>query len=257
MRNVCAWFLLFALAATLACRSPSSDWNGTWKLNPSKGNFLGPVITISISADKEYRYDDGSSSFTFRCDGKDRPIGDNRTRACVKSGASALDLVQKEDGVKTSASHWELSSGGKILTATATAFRPGGPLITAQVVASRMSGSDDFTGQWRDESYLQRHADMTLRLDSQIVHIGYPDAGQYIDAPLDGIGAAVRGPHAPEGLTYTARLVGRNELLLLGKRNGRILQESLELSHDGRVITDSWWNTGQPTGKGVFVYEKE
>jgi hypothetical protein len=258
MRN--AWFscVICALAATLVgCRASSPDWNGTWKLNPSKSNFQGPIFTISISADGEYRYDDGRSSFTFRCDGKDRPIGENRTRVCVKSSTTVLDLAQKENGVKTSASHWELSGDGKVLTLTRTEFPPSGPLITFQIVASRMSGSNDFAGQWRDPSYLQRHADMTLRLDSQTLHISYPSAGQYVDAPLNGVEAAVHGPHAPEGVTYTVRLVGRREISTLTKRNGKPLtQGSLELSDDGTVITESWWNSGQPADKSVFVYEK-
>src|SRR5258708_7231046 len=99
MRNACfGWVVFCAFAATLGCRGPSTDWNGTWKLNPSKGNFQGPIFTISISADGEYRYNDGHSSFTFRCDGKDRPMGSNRTRACLKSSATVLDLTRKENG---------------------------------------------------------------------------------------------------------------------------------------------------------------
>lgn len=169
-----------------------------------------------------------------------------------------MDLTQEENGVRTSANHWELSADGKVLTVTATAFRPSGPVITAQVVASRMSGSNDFAGQWQDRSYLQRHADMTLRLDSQTLHISYPSAGQYIDAPFDGVDAAVHGPHAPEGMTYAARLVGRREIHTLTKRNGKgITQGSLVLSDDGRVFTESWWNPGQPTDKGTLVYEKK
>jgi hypothetical protein len=259
MRNAWfGWVLLCALAATSGCRRPSPDWNGTWKLDRSKSNFQGAVFTISISADGEYRYDDGRSSFTFRCDGKDRPTENNRTRACVKSSATVLDLVQKELGVKTNASHWELSADGKALTAMGTAFRLSGSVITAQIVASRMSGSNGFAGEWRDTSYLQQHADMTLSLDGQTLHIGYPDAGQYIDAPLNGVETPMRGPHAPEGATYAANLVGRREILTLSKRNGKaILQGSLELSYDGRVITDSWWAPSQPTDKGRLVYEKK
>jgi uncharacterized OB-fold protein len=258
MRN--GWLgcvILSALAATIGCRSSSPDWNGTWKVNPSKSSFQGPILTISISADGEYRYDDGSSSLTFRCDGKDRPIEKNRSRACVKSSATVLDLIQKENGVKTRVNHWELSSGGTVLTWTSTALRPSGPVITAQIVASRMSGSNDFAGQWRDTSYLQRHADMTLRIDSQTLHISYPSAGQYIDAPFDGVDAAVHGPHAPEGVTYTVRLVGRREISILTKHNGQPLtQESLALSDDGKVITYSWWKPDQPADKGTFVYER-
>lgn len=252
------WAVFCALTASLGCRAPSSDWNGTWKLNPSKSNFKGPTFTISISKDGEYSYDDGNSRSTLSCDGKDRPIGNNRTRACVKSSATVLDLIRKENGVKTSANHWELSPGGEVLTVTATAFGPSRAVTTTQIVASRISGSDDFAGQWRDTSYLQQHADMTLRLDKQALHICYPNAGQYIDAPLDGVDTAVRGPNAPDGTTRAVRRVGKREFLILSKRNGKALtQGSLQLSNGGSTITDSWWNPDQPTDKGVFVYEKK
>lgn len=258
MRNAwLGWVVLCALAFISGCRTPSPDWNGTWKLDRSKSNFQGTIFTISISADGEYRYDDGTSSFTFRCDGKDRPIGENRAESCVRSSSTTLARTRRENGVETNAYLWELSDGGEVLTLTGTAFRPAGPVVAAQIVASRMSGLNGFAGQWRDMSYLQQHADMTLRLDSQKLHIGYPDAGQHIDAPLDGADAPVQGPHVPEGMTYSAHLVGRREILTLSKHNGKsIIQGSLELSGDGRVITDSWWSPGHPTDKGRLVYEK-
>ncbi len=147
MRNErLAWVVVCALFIAQGCRVPSPDWNGTWKLNSSKSSFQGPIFTISISVDGEYRWDDGNSSFTFRCDGKDRPIGSNSTRACVKSSATVLDLIRKENGVKTSTNRWELSAGWKVFTSTATAFRPTGQVITDQVISYRVSGSDDFGG---------------------------------------------------------------------------------------------------------------
>lgn len=255
-RRVLAVFLALAFSSACNARQPSPDWNGTWKLNSSKST--GPFVTISISADGEYRYDNGVSSFTFRCDGEDRQIGRNRTEDCVKGSATTLDLTRKENGVKTNAYHWELSADRKVLTATATAFRANGPVTTGQVLASRMSGSDDFAGQWRDTIYLQRHADLTLRVDSQTFHESYPRAGQYVDAPFDGVDAAVQGPQAPEGVTSSVRLAGRREIHTLTKRNGKVLtQGSLELSKDGSTITDSWWNPDRPTDNGVFVYEKQ
>lgn len=176
----------------------------------------------------------------------------------MKSGDTVLDRTRKENGTKTNAYHSELSAGGAVLTLTATAFRPTGPVITGQIVASRVSGSNGFAGQWRDPRYLQQHADMTLSLDTQTLHIGYPSAGQYIDAPLDGVDAAIRGPHAPEGLTYAVRRVGRREISILTKRNGKLVEQvSLELSTGGRVITYSWWDPDRPNDKGTFVYEKQ
>lgn len=154
-KSWCGRLVFCTVAAISGCRAPSQDWNGTWKMNPSKGNFEGPRFTISLSADGEYRYDDGNSNVTFRCDGKDRPTEKkNRTRSCVKSSATALNLTRKENGARTNASHWELSADGKTLAFTATEFRPSGPVVASQMVASRISGSNDFAGQWRDETYL-------------------------------------------------------------------------------------------------------
>ena len=252
------WFVFCALAATLGCRAPSPEWNGTWKLNPSKSNFEGPTFTISISKDGEYSYDDGNSRSTLRCDGKDRPIGENRTRACVKNSATVLDLIRKENGVRTSANHWELSAGGKVLTVIATAFGPRGAVTTTQIVASRISGADDFAGQWRNTIYIQQHAEMVLKLDNQALHIGYPDAGQYIDASLDGVDTAIHGPNAPEGTTRAVQRAGMREFLILSKRNGKVLTRgSLKLSNNGRVVIDTWWNPDRPNDKGTLVYEKQ
>jgi hypothetical protein len=258
MRNAWrGWVVFCALSATQGCRAPSPDWNGTWKLNPAKSGYHGQVLTISISADGEYRFDE-KSSHTLRCDGKDRPIGNNRTLFCEKSGATALDVTIKENGVKTRATHDALSTDGKVFTTTVTEFRPNGPVITSQIVFSRLSGANDFAGQWRDANDLQRHADMTLRLENQALHIDYPSAGQQIDAPLDGVEAAVRGPHAPEETTRAVRPAGNREFLVVTKVHGKVFtQGSLKLSNDGRVITESWWSPDRPAEKGTLVYEKK
>jgi hypothetical protein len=42
------------------------------------------------------------------------------------------------------------------------------------------------------------------------------------------------------------------------KRQGKLFsQGTLELSNDGRVITDSWWNPSQAADKGTLVYDKQ
>ena len=251
------WIPLCALAATQGCRKPSPDWNGTWKLNLTKSSYQGRVLTISISADGEYRFDE-SSSHTIRCDGKDQPIGQDRTLVCVRKGGKALDIIVKEKGAKTRATHDELSTDGKTFTTTVTEFRPNGPpVIASQIVFSRISGSNDFAGQWRDINYLQQHAEMTLRLDNRTLHIDYPNVGQHIDAPLDGSDAPIQGPRILAGATYAVRFAGRHELVATAKHNGEVFtQGSLELSSDGRTIVSSWWNPDRPDNRGTLVYEK-
>jgi hypothetical protein len=176
----------------------------------------------------------------------------------MKSSATAMDLIRKENEAKSSTYHFELSDGGKVLSLLATAFGPRGPVSTTQIIFSRLFGSNDFAGQWRDTTYLQQHADMTVRLDKQTLHIGYPNAGQYIDASLDGVDSADHGPHSEEGATIAIRTAGDREFHTVTKRHGKVLtQGSLELSKDSRTITDSWWNPDQPNDKRTLVYERK
>ncbi len=258
MRNArFGWVLLCSLIVASSCRAPSRDWNGTWKLNPNKSSFQGQILTISIMPGGEYRFDE-NSRHTLRCDGKDRAIGNRRTLACVERGVTVLDVTQRENGVETRATHDELSPDGKVFTTTVTEYRPNEPVISSQFTFTRLSGSNGFAGQWRDTSYLQQHANMILKLDKKALHINYPTAGQQIDAPLDGVDAPIRGFHVLEGSTHAVRPAGRREFQTVTKRQGNVFsQGTLELSNDGRTITDSWWNSDKLAAKSTLVYEKQ
>jgi hypothetical protein len=260
MKNGClGWIVFCALAATQGCRASSPDWNGTWKLNFTRSTFPGQVLTVSVSADGEYRFDE-HSRYALRCDGKDRAVGavgNGRTLVCAKSGVTVLEITQKENGVKTRVTRDELSSDGKVFTTTVIEFRSNGPVVTSKIVFSRLSGSSGFVGQWRDTSYLQLHADMILRLDDRALHIDYPGAGEQIDAPLDGVEAAVRGRRILEGATCAVRPAGNREFLIVTKHQGKVFsQGSFELSKDGGTISNSWWIPERPGNKGTLVYEK-
>jgi hypothetical protein len=68
----------------------------------------------------------------------------------------------------------------------------------------------------------------------------------------------MQGPLAPEGMTCSVQLAGRREISILTKRNGKSLKQgSLELSGDGRVVTETWWTPGHQAEKSTFVYEKK
>ncbi|MGA2250304.1 hypothetical protein [Terracidiphilus sp.] len=258
MRNVSfCWVFFFVFAVALGCQTPSPDWNGLWKLNPAKSSFQDPILTILITADDEYRFDE-SSSHTLHCDGQDRSIGNNRMLTCVKSSATVLDIALKENGVKTRATRDELSTDGKIFTTTVTEFRPNASAFTHQIVFSRLSGANGFAGQWRDTSYIQEYADMTLKLDNQALRIDYPNSGRHIDALLNGVEAETRWSQAPEGATRTVWPAGGREFAVVMKRHDKdFTQGSMKLSDDGKVITYSLWNSDKPDSKTTFVYEKK
>ncbi len=249
--------LLCLLGVMVGCKAPVRDWNGTWKLNLTKSSYQSTAVTISTSADGEYRNDDGVVS-TFRCDGKYRSIGQHREENCVKSSAITLDRTVTENGVKTKTFHWEMSAGGRILTSTAIKFGPDGPVVMGQLVLSRMSGSNDFAGQWQNATPLQRDAELTLRVDGEFLHIGYPRAGQFVDVPLSGAEATVYGSNASAGVTFAVQKVGERRYLIVGKVNGKpYKRETLELSNDGRIVTVSWSNADKPIPNATLIYEKE
>jgi hypothetical protein len=255
-RNQPCWVVLLGLTAFLGCRTPSGDWNGDWKLDRSRGNFHGPTYEISRSADGEYRWQSGSGNFTFRCDGIDRPSTNGDTRSCVKTNDHALEIITKENGVKTRVSHWELSPDGKVFTATSTKF-PSGEIL-AKTVTSRLSGADDFVGRWLNSTYLDERGEMTIKVDHAF-HISYPLQGVYVDAPFSLTAyAPAHGPHALPDVAYTARPLGPFQILTASKRNEKILTEDLfRLSLDGKTITETWWNPDHPGNKGVLVYTKK
>lgn len=260
MKTRKAWLscvVLCVLAAETGCIAPSRDWNGKWKLDASESTFKGEVLTISIAPGKDYHFDENSKN-SIHCDGKARQAGNNRTIACEEGGGRALDVTVMENGVKTGVAHDEISTDGKTFTVTMSNLRTDEASVTSQTVYSRLSGSDGFAGQWLDTTFLNRHSEMSVTLDESRLHLDYPNAGQQIDAPLDGTESAIRGPHAVEETTFSARSAGRNKILVQTKRNGTVFtQGSLKLSDDGTIITESWTTPDRPSEESTLVYKKQ
>ena len=249
---------LCRLFGAQGCRAPSPDWNGTWKVNIAKSSFQSPLLTITVSPNDEYHLTEGNSTHDLRCNGKDQPVGKSRTVVCVKQGDTVLNITQMEGGIKTLTTRDELSTDRKTFTITTTEFRSNGPVTTSRMMLSRLSGSDGFGGQWRDTSYLQQHAEMNLRLDKQALNIDYPDAGQSIDAPLNGVDVPVGGPRAVTGSTIAVRLIGKRDLVLITKLHGQVFsQSSLKLSGDRKSLIYSSSKPDQSVHENMLVYERK
>jgi hypothetical protein len=249
-------FVLCALIAFQGCQAPSQEWSGTWKLNPAKSSYQGRIMTISILANSEYRFEEKTSQ-TIRCDGKVQSVENGRTLVCFKNGIGVLDITAMKDGTKTRVTHDEVSADGRVLTTTANEFRPDGTATISPIVFSRLSGSDGLAGQWLDTTFLQRHTDMLLRLDKQFLHVDYSNVGQQFDAPLDGDEAPIRGHGVLDGGTFALQRDGPRGFLTTTKVHDKIYNSgSMKLSSDGRTITVSWWNPGSPDVIQTFVYDK-
>jgi hypothetical protein len=260
MKNGCLGWAFVALIwmAALGCSRALPVWNGTWKLNESKSSIAGPTFQITISLAGEYHYNNGTYSYSYRCDGKEYPTRPNRTISCLQTSAFAIDTTSKENGAKVTTAHWELSADGKMLTIRGTSIQSDGSVKPKEVIYLRTSASTGLAGGWTDTKRLKSIPPLSLALNERSLHIAYSDGGQYMDAPLDGSDASMHGPGVPQGLTMAISPHGPREFLTLRKFGGQIVnQGSLRLSADGSYLVEQYWPPNKPDQKAILVYERQ
>src|SRR6202044_2038183 len=120
VRGVCIGLILIP---TVSCRGASPDWNGTWKLNPAKGDIPGPSIVVSISPDGTWHNSSrGGASLDFRCARKDYQANHILRINCTQVNSSDAKLTGFKNGAKLFVAHWELSPDGKALSVNSNSF---------------------------------------------------------------------------------------------------------------------------------------
>lgn len=244
--------------ASFGCFGAPPTWNGRWKLNQSNSTIPGPSFVITQSSAGEYHFDEGSYSYSFRCDGKEYPTTPHRTLSCLQMSASVIETTTKENGVKVSTGHLELSADGKMLTSNRTSVLSDGSVKSTQNAYSRSSGSTGFAGGWKDTKRLESRPQLLLALDQQQLHISFSEGGQYIDLPLDGSDALMHGPSVPQGLTMAVKPRGPREFLTQKKMGDNVVNQGfLRLSMDGRTLLEEYWRPSQPEQKARLVYDKQ
>jgi hypothetical protein len=169
-----------------------------------------------------------------------------------------IDTTTKENGVKVSTGHLELSADGKMLTSDRTSVLPDGSVKSRKSVYSRTSGSMGFAGGWKDTRHFESRPQLLLSLDQQRLHISFSEGGQYIDLPLDGSDAPMHGPGVPQGLTMAVKSHGPREFLTEKKVGNNIVNQGfLRLSMNGRTLVEEYWRPSQPEQKARLVYDKQ
>jgi hypothetical protein len=221
LRWTCVGLILVDVSA---CRRPSQDWDGTWKLNVSRSDIPGPSLTVAITPSGEYHTESGASAGNFRCDEKEYPAAANFTILCAQISTSVMETTLKKDGAKTGTSRWELSPDGKMLTIKSTSIQASGSVKSKESEYVRIAGSTGFAGGWKNTKPLESVPSlMQLTLTDGKLHYAFPEKAQYADPALDGRDATVFGPGVPSGSTMAFKQHGSRELLMAKKLNGQIL----------------------------------
>src|SRR6266478_4361118 len=235
------------------CSAPSPVWDGTWKLNQSQSNIPGPSFSITTSAAGEYHIDNGTNSYSFRCNGKEYLATPHQTISCMQASDPLIDVTTKANGKTIRTSHWELSADGKVLTIKRTTIEADGSAKAKETVYSRMFPSVGFAGDWRDTKRLETGTPLLLAMNKRTLHIVFPESGQYADPPLDGSDTPMHGPGIPQGLTIAIRPHGPREFLTLKKSGGQVInQGSLSLSADGNTLVEQYWRPNRREEKATL-----
>lgn len=192
VRSVCIGLVLIP---TASCHGASPDWNGTWKLDPARGDIPGPSIVVSISPDGMW-HDKGVGGPTanFRCDGKEYQATDILAIYCTQVDSSHVELTGFKNGSKLFVAHWELSPDGKVLSVKSTSFHTDGTVQEREKRYTRTSGSVGFAGGWRNVNPLEEAPSIQkITLQGHTLHRYLPANDRHLDVPLDGTEAALGG----------------------------------------------------------------
>jgi hypothetical protein len=253
VRGIC---IVLTLIPTVSCRAASPDWKGTWKLDPAHSDIPGPTIVVSISPDGMWH---NSGDWNFRCDGKEYQATDILTVYCTQVNNSDVEITAFKNGSKVVASHWELSSDGKVLSIKSSSFHDDGSVKVKDSRYARISGSIGFGGGWKNVNPLEAIPSIRqISLQGHTLHQSIPEKGMYIDVALDGTDAVIHGPlSSPEG-SIALKERSPREFSATMKMHGKIVSVGYwRISADGHSLTDSYWAPSSPKEKAVLVYEKQ
>ena len=257
MRVTCAIASMIILSA-LPGAAASPAWNGSWKVNVAKSTIPGPSFTLTNTASGRYHMENGTSGYTFGCDGKDYPTSAAHSISCKLSSSLIMNTTSKKNGRIVRTDKWKLAAGGSQLTRISTEVQTSKASKVTSTVFIRTSGANGFVGGWTDPKRLQSHPRLTLEMRVGSLHIAFPEAGQYADLQLDGTDAVMIGPGLPTGLTIAIKQINLHEIHTTRKVNGIVINEGfLKLSADGRALTEEYWSPRMPAQRAVLVYDKQ
>jgi hypothetical protein len=257
-RACCSLIFVFAVSSR-APASPSSDWNGIWKLDTAKSQIYGPTLRISRSPDGVYHNSGRIGSANFDCDGKGHLVSESLTILCAQKNSDYLEIFGFENGSKVSTAHWELSNHENALTIQSTMRQSDGSANSIEAHYTRTSGSTGFVGGWRNaEPFKGLASILQTDIRNNALHFSYPEKNIHVDASIDGTSAAVHTPLFPSGATIALSKRGPRALRLTTKVSGQIVYvEDWQMSADGHSLTQSSWFASRPNEKYVLDYEKQ
>ncbi len=259
---LCCLFLL--IAGPALAKSP---WDGQWFLVPSKSHASDHSFTLRKFADGIWRYDDGSSIYLFKTDGKawPEPLEPDFTIAARQPDPRTLDFTESGAGKPIQRFHKAVSADGSRLVGTHTDISLDGTAHSNPTTDLREGPGAGLEGTWRElggksaSSQSQpappdwtitstRDGEMTWKLLA---------TGEVLTGKLDGRARPDHGPQQPSGASFYWERVSDRQIEFYYLDSGHLSERATErLSEDGKTWTDTVWIPAYPDQKSIRVYQR-
>ena len=266
---------IIAVALRAQPGNAASAWDGLWDLDKKASHYADHSFVLTRDAGGTWRYDDGSSIFHFRTDGRPRPEPLASGFSVIAStNANMLDITERGYGRDMERLHVILSPDGNRLTGTDTSVYPDGREAASPVFALRLRPGSGFDGKWNEPAdatsgteqsqpssppqtaETRPHFVISTADDGTMMWF-LPATGELIRGRADGRFRPLVGPQQPSSRTFAWRWLGPRKLLFRCRDSGQLIETAIEeLSPDGRTFTDTLWNAGHDDEKDVRVLVK-
>jgi hypothetical protein len=256
----------------------ASAWDGLWAVDDKASHYADHSFTLTREADGMWRYDDGSSIFSFRVNGQPWPERLAPGFSVVASmEGDTLDIVERGYGRDMGRWRGVLSSDGNRLTGSDTRVYPDGRETVSPLFALRVGSGSGFGGTWKQPADVPSdtrslspspspkgaivasppHFVISTADDGTMMWF-LPATGEIIRGRADGRFRSLLGPQQPSKRTFAWRWLGPRKLLFTCRDSGHVIETAVEeISPDGRTFTDTLWNAGHDDEKDVRVLVKQ
>src|SRR5215467_12621467 len=113
------WHFGFPLLATaLALTADDLPFIGKWKMDPSRSDLTGTLITFESLPGGEWQSSSQGMTYKFKMDGRDHATGMGDTAAWEVVDSSTWQTTWKSNGKVLSTEILRIASDGKTLTVT-------------------------------------------------------------------------------------------------------------------------------------------
>jgi hypothetical protein len=254
----------FYFSLALTCLLAGTLWaaddlfSGKWKLNMEKSKFAGEQTKVEDLGGNKYKWTSGNVSDTITYDGIDRPVHFGRTISMAPERANNWKMVIKKDGRVISSMTHTISDDGKSQTIKGTEIKPDGTTSDFNVVWKKVAGGSGWEGTWESTEVKFTSPDGwdIEPYDGDGLTFNTAAYQDVLSMKFDGKDYEEKGPNVAPGSMSAGKRVNAHTLELTDKVKGEVMdQTKFEVSQDGKTLTLTIRETGQPTPLTI-VYDK-